>query len=89
VKKTDTRGGLGSQSHNFSYGPMGLLHESNPNTVYTPELGRCSNGTNTFAHHGRLGSLRWASDLGGGTGPDRQNAPPVSSNMRRWRRRDQ
>jgi hypothetical protein len=30
VKKTDTRGALGLQVHDYSYGPQGLLWENNP-----------------------------------------------------------
>ena len=36
VKKTDTRGALGLQVNDFSYGPQGLLWSSNPNRVHTP-----------------------------------------------------
>jgi RHS repeat-associated protein len=65
VKKTDTRGGLGLQVHNFSYGPGGLLHEDNPTTVYTPGFGHRSNGINKFYHVDWIGSTRYTSDLSG------------------------
>jgi hypothetical protein len=55
--------------HDYSYGPVGLLHESNPNTVYTPGFGHRSNGINTFYHHDWIGSMRWTSDITGNTFP--------------------
>jgi RHS repeat-associated protein len=69
VKKTDTRGALGLQVNDFSYGPQGLLWSSNPNTVHTPGFGHRSNGINTFYHHDWLGSTRYTSDATGNTFP--------------------
>jgi RHS repeat-associated protein len=69
VQKTDTRGGLGLQVHDYSYGPMGLLHESNPNTVYTPGFGHRSNGINKFYHTDWIGSTRYTSDSTGNSFP--------------------
>jgi RHS repeat-associated protein len=69
VKKTDTRGGLGLQTHNYSYGPGGLLHEDNPTTVYTPGFGHRSNGVNKFYHVDWLGSTRYTSDATGNSFP--------------------
>jgi RHS repeat-associated protein len=69
VKKTDTRGALGLQVNDFSYGPQGLLWSSNPNTVHTPGFGHRSNGINTFYHHDWLGSTRYTSDITGNTFP--------------------
>jgi RHS repeat-associated protein len=68
VKKEDTRAGA-LQTHNYSYSPYGLMHESNPTTVYTPGFGHRSNGINTYYHHDWLGSSRWTSDSTGNTFP--------------------
>jgi RHS repeat-associated protein len=57
------------QLHDYSYSPYGLMHESNPTTVYTPGYGHRSNGINTFYHHDWLGSSRWTSDLTGNAFP--------------------
>jgi RHS repeat-associated protein len=69
INKTDTRGALGLQVHNYSYGPMGLLHEDNPTTIYTPGFGHRSNGINSFYHTDWLGSTRYTSDSTGNTFP--------------------
>jgi hypothetical protein len=69
VKKTDTRGALGLQVHDYSYSPFGLMHESNPNTVYTPGFGHRSNGINSFYHTDWLGSTRYTSTDGGTSFP--------------------
>jgi RHS repeat-associated protein len=69
VQKQDTRGALGLQTHNFSWGPGGLLHEDNPTTVYTPGFGHRSNGVNKFYHVDWLGSTRYTSDITGNSFP--------------------
>jgi RHS repeat-associated protein len=69
INKTDTRGALGLQVHNYSYGPLGLLHEDNPTTIYTPGFGHRSNGINSFYHVDWLGSTRYTSDSSGNTFP--------------------
>jgi RHS repeat-associated protein len=69
VQKQDTRGALGLQTHNFSWGPGGLLHEDNPTTVYTPGFGHRSNGINKFYHVDWLGSTRYTSDATGNSFP--------------------
>jgi hypothetical protein len=57
------------QVHDYSYGPGGLMWESNPTTIYTPGFGHRSNGVNTFYHHDWIGSTRYTSDISGNTFP--------------------
>jgi YD repeat-containing protein len=57
VQKSDTRSGT-LQSHNYSYGPGGLMHEDNPTTVYTPGFGHRSNGISSFYQTDWLGNTR-------------------------------
>jgi hypothetical protein len=66
VKKTDTRGALGLQVNDFSYGPQGLLWSSNPNTVHTPGFGHRSQGA-------------YAVDSGAdiSVGPEAMRVPPM------------
>jgi hypothetical protein len=64
VQKSDTRSGV-LQSHNYSYGPGGLMHEDNPTTVYTPGFGHRSNGISSFYQTDWLGSTRYLTDSTG------------------------
>jgi RHS repeat-associated protein len=66
VKKSDTRAGA-LQQHDYSYGPTGLLWDSNPNTVYTPGFGHRSNGISKFYQTDWLGSTRYVTDSTGNT----------------------
>jgi hypothetical protein len=56
---------LGLQSYDRSDTSFGLLHSSNPNTVYTPGFGQRRNGVNSFYHLDWLGSTRTTSSAAG------------------------
>jgi hypothetical protein len=45
----------------YTWGAGGLLHSSNPNTVYMPGIGRRSNGVYLYFHGDWLGSTRYTS----------------------------
>jgi hypothetical protein len=65
LKKSHWRGGPGLVAHDYSYGPQGLIWESNPSTTYTPGFGHRSGTTDRFYHVDWLGSTRYVTD---GTG---------------------
>lgn len=56
-------------SHDFSWGPGGLLHDTSGPTTYTPGSGQRKNGTDRFHHADWLGSTRYLSDPAGTSEP--------------------
>ena len=56
-------------SHNFSWGPTGMLCDSSGSTVFTPGLAQRQNGVDRFVHEDWLGSLRYLTDSTGNNCP--------------------
>jgi RHS repeat-associated protein len=52
-------------SHDYSWGPGGLLHDSSGSTTYTPGAGERANGVDCYSHGDRLGSARYFTDSTG------------------------
>jgi RHS repeat-associated protein len=55
-------------AHNYSWGPDGLLYDSNANTIYTPGFGQQASGVDRYADQDWLGSTRYLSDGQNGNG---------------------
>jgi RHS repeat-associated protein len=53
---------LWTGQHDYTWGPGGVLYDSNGNTTFTPGLAQRSGGTDRFFHTDWLGSTRWMSD---------------------------
>jgi hypothetical protein len=54
-------------SHNYSWGPGGVLFDSNGSTTHTPGTSLRSNGTDCFCHGDWQGSARYFTDSSGNT----------------------
>jgi hypothetical protein len=62
-------------NHDFSWGPGGVLHDSNGSgTVYTPGLGQQQGATERLFHTDWLGSARYLSDNTGNAFPSQRIA---------------
>jgi RHS repeat-associated protein len=53
---------LWTGQHDYTWGPAGVLYDSNGATVYTPGLAQRSGSTDRLVHTDWLGSTRWMSD---------------------------
>ena len=53
---------LWTGQHDYTWGPDGVLYDSNGNTTFTPGLAQRSGSTDRFFHTDWLGSTRWISD---------------------------
>jgi hypothetical protein len=51
-----------SLTHNYSWGPDGLVYDGNANTTYTPGFGQQANGVDRYLDQDWLGSTRYLSD---------------------------
>ena len=65
VSKSD----LWTGTHNYSWGPGGILADSSGSTVYTPGLAQRQGSTDRFSHGDWLGSTRYLSDSTGNSFP--------------------
>src|SRR5437867_3476333 len=54
-------------NHDYSWGPAGLVADSNSNTTYTPGFGQQQNGVDRCFAMDRLGSTRYTTDSTGNT----------------------
>jgi len=52
-------------THDYSWGPGGVVHDSNTNTTYTPGLSHRTGSADRFYHSDWLGSTRFLSDQTG------------------------
>ncbi len=55
--------------HDYSWGPGGLVHDSNGSTTYTPRVSHRKDGVDRFYHGDWLGSTRYLSDSTGNSFP--------------------
>src|SRR4029453_7461775 len=56
-----------SGTHDFSYGPGGLLYDSNTSRTYTPGLAHREGGIGRTYHQDWQGSTRYFTNAGGNT----------------------
>jgi RHS repeat-associated protein len=56
-------------NHDYSWGPGGVLHDTNGSTVYTPGLAQRQGSTDRFLHSDWVGSTRYLSDSTGNSFP--------------------
>jgi hypothetical protein len=65
VAKTDSWSG----THNYTWGPGGIVYDSNGTTVLTPGLAQRSGSTDRFFQEDWLGSARYLTDSTGNSAP--------------------
>jgi RHS repeat-associated protein len=65
VAKTDTW----TNAHNYTWGPGGVLYDSNNSSTYTPGFAQNQGGTDRYLHSDWLGSTRYLSDSTGNSFP--------------------
>ena len=66
---------LSTGVHDYSWGPGGIVHDSNANTTYTPGLAHRKNSglptaSDRFYHSDWLGSTRYLSESSGNSFPN-------------------